>query len=494
MRGLAGRLRYLLLSTRGLVLLAIGFVALVTVVWSTLSGPMVEWGVKDFVVRVLGMRLVEAEREGRIITLYHAIAFPVVAVLVYLMTDSLPMRPQQAATINGTITAGYLTASVSGMIFAYFGRNWVLHGLFVAGQALIFYAGVLLALALWPWQPCYRVTDPARARTRGGVDLERVAFFTMTVATLGSAALGAVAGSHFGNGFKSFLAEDLVREPVKTFLQKAVIGHLHIMLTLIAIATALLIGRWFGFRGVFHRIAMPLMILGTVVVTLGAWSVVITPHAHAIIYVGSVLVMLAALMLVIFGWSKLVQEGLARVGPRAGRPRPGQRLWALIHDPLRFGALWQMVYMNFTVSGVGIFMAIKLDEIFRVWPHREERILLTGHWHILSALIATILLLYFADMMGVRGVARQVYGWTIVLGSNLAFGAVTVFGLKRLFVSEYEQQRLVAATLLLADIGLAAVLVALAAFLIWRLQDLFRRRGMWAGELEAQEPGEGGYR
>ena len=37
-------------------------------------------------------------------------------------------------------------------------------------------------------------------------------------------------------------------------------------------------------------------------------------------------------------------------------------------------------------------MAVKLDEIFRVWPAREERIELTGHWHALSAIIATIIL------------------------------------------------------------------------------------------------------
>ena len=30
-------------------------------------------------------------------------------------------------------------------------------------------------------------------------------------------------------------------------------------------------------------------------------------------------------------------------------------------------------------------MAVRLDEIFRVWPAREERIELTGHWHALSA-------------------------------------------------------------------------------------------------------------
>ena len=31
-----------------------------------------------------------------------------------------------------------------------------------------------------------------------------------------------------------------------------------------------------------------------------------------------------------------------------------------------------MVFMNFNVSFIGLFMAAKLDEIMRVLPHREE--------------------------------------------------------------------------------------------------------------------------
>ena len=126
--------------------------------------------------------------------------------------------------------------------------------------------------------------------------------------------------------------------------------------------------------------------------------------AHKIIYVGSVLVMLAALLLVIFGWDKLIRSRLAESGTKNAGAM--QKLGALLHDPLRFGALWQMVYMNLTVSGVGIFMAVKLDEIFRAWPAREERISLSGHWHIFSGVIATILLLFYADLAGVRHVAH----------------------------------------------------------------------------------------
>ncbi len=143
--------------------------------------------------------------------------------------------------------------------------------------------------------------------------------------------------------------------------------------------------------------------------------------------------------------------------------------------------------MNFTVSGVGIFMAVKLDEIFRVWPAREERISLTGHWHILSGIIATIILLYYADLAGLKGKTRRWFGWLVIIGSDIAFGAVTVFSMKRLFVSEWAQQAVVNWAILFADVGLITVLVVLAALMGWRLIDLFKRRGRWTEELAESE-------
>jgi len=444
---------------------------------------MVEFGISDFVVRTLDLSLLPAEREGRIIMLYHCIAMAIVAIEVYFITDSLHMKSHEQSTINGTVTAGYLLTLIFGMLFAYFGHNFVFHGLYLFGLSLMFFAGILLAAALWPWRKEYRINDPAYARTRRGVDLERVAFFTMAVTTLGSALFGAVTGSYWGNGHETFLAEDLIRVPHKDALQLAVIGHLHIMLTLIAVAIALLVGRWVDFKGRLHKLAMPLMIVGTIVVTLGVWSVV--PYesiAHKIIYGGSTLILLAALFLVIYTWNKLIKERLA--AQNITKANFGQKIKALVHDPLKFGATWQMVFMNFTVSFIGIFMAIKLDEIFRVWPAREERIILTGHWHILAALIATIILFYYGDMAGLKGRARRWYGWSIIICSDVAFAAVTVFALKRLFVTESNQQPLVNFTMLFADIGLALVLVALAGFLLWRLIDLFKKKGRWSQELD----------
>ncbi|MGD8850597.1 MAG: hypothetical protein PVF18_12775 [Anaerolineales bacterium] len=476
------RFRFLFQSTKGLILLAVAMISIVTAVWGMLSGPMVEWGVRDIVVSLTGMKMVPAEREGRIIMLYHSIALAVIAIETYMITDLVPMRGHQRVTINATITGGYLLTMIFGLWFGYFGQNFVFHGLFLFGQSLTFFAGALLAAALWPWRNEYRVSDPAYAQTRGGVDLERVAFFTMAIATLGSALFGAVTGSYWGNGHETFLAEDLIREPHKTYLQKSIIGHLHIMLTLIGVAITLIVGRWQDFKGRLHKFAMPSMIIGTIIISLGAWSVVVAEWAHTVIYVGSVPVLLGGLFFVIFSWDKLIRTGLKEKGISKGNA--AQKIKALVRDPLKFGVGWQMVYMNFTVTGVGLFMAAKLDEIFRVWPHREERIVLTGHWHILSAIIATIILLYYADLAGLKGKARKWFGWLVIIGSDLAFAAVTTFEMKRLFVSEAEQQPLVNWAMLLNEIGLGILLVVLAALMVWRLIDLFRARGRWRTEFE----------
>ena len=482
MRFIKTRFNYLFGSTKGLILVAIAMVALVTAIWGMLSGPMAELGVREVVVKALGMDLVQAEREGRIIILYHSIAMAIVAIEVYMITSLLKMKPFFKSAINAIITIGYLVTMIFGMGFAYFGHNWAFHGLYIFGLSLIFLSGVMLCIALWPWNPEYKVTDKQYSHTKKGFDLERVAFFATAVTTVISALFGAVPGSYFGNGFETFLAENIIRYPEKTIMEYSVIGHLHIMLALIAIMITLIIGRWLNFKGILHKFAMPLMILGTIVLNLGVWGVVtpLEPIAHMIIYVGATPSMFAALLLLIWSWGKLIRERTAHLQ----KPTSGQKLSALIRDPLKFGPTWQMLYMNFTTSGIGIFMAIRLDEIFRVWPAREERIELTGHWHVLSAIIATIILMYYGDMIGLKGKLRQWYGWLIIILSDIAFGAVTIFEMKRLFISEAEQQPLVNVLMYLMDFGLGMLLTLLAVVMVWRLMDLFKSKGRWTEEVD----------
>lgn len=482
MQALKNRLSYLFGSTKGLILVAIAMVALVTATWGMLSGPMAEMGVREVVVKALGMDLVQAEREGRIIILYHSIAMAIVAIETYMITSLLKMKSFFKIAINAIITVGYLVTMIFGLGFAYFGHNWAFHGLYIFGLSLIFFAGVLLVIALWPWNPAYYVTDKEYAHTKKGLDLERTAFFATALTTVISALFGAVPGSFFGNGFEVFLAENIIRYPEKTTMEYSIIGHLHIMLALIAIMITLIIGRWLNFKGTWHKLAMPLMILGTIVLNLGVWGVVtpLEPIAHMIIYVGATPSMLAALFLLIWSWAKFIREGTAHIQ----KPNFTQKLAAMVRDPLKFGPTWQMLFMNFTTSGIGIFMAIRLDEIFRVWPAREERIELTGHWHALSAIIATIILMYYGDIIGLKGKVRQLYGWAIIVFSDVALAAVTVFEMKRLFISEATQQPLVNGLMLAMDLGLGLLLTLLAVVMVWRLIDLFKSKGRWTEEID----------
>jgi hypothetical protein len=485
MLGIKKRFSYFFMSTKGLALVSIALTSLVVAVFGMLSGPMAEWGVSDIVIRISGMSIFPAEREGRIIILYHVIANAFIATEVYFITSIIKMRQEQRIIINTLVTIGYLTTMVFGLWFAYFGHNYIFHGVFLFGESIMFLAGIYLVVALYPWKREYYVTDKDYAHTKSGVDLERVAFFTMTVATLGSALFGAVAGSNFGNGFEVFLAEDVIRLPEKPPLMLSIIGHLHIMLTLIAVAAALIIGRWLDFKGTLHKLAMPLMILGTIIVTLGVWMVVPYEfYAHYIIYGGSTLILLAGLFLLIFNWDQLIKVRLVEL--RINKANLFQKLRALFHDPLKFGATWQMLFMNFTTSFVGIFFAVKLEEIIRIWPAREERIELSGHWHVLATITATILLLYFADQMGIKGKVRQWFGWLVIISSNIAFGATSVFYLKRLFISEVDQQPLVDLLMLFIETGLGILLTVLAALMIWRLADLFKAKGRWSLELKEE--------
>ena len=116
------RLSYLFSSTKGLALVGIAVLSLVTAIWGMLSGPMVEWGVRDILVQITGMDLIQAEREGRVIMLYHTIAMTVVAIEVYFITGMVKIKKHEQTIINATITVGYLLAIVFGLIFAYFGH------------------------------------------------------------------------------------------------------------------------------------------------------------------------------------------------------------------------------------------------------------------------------------------------------------------------------------------------------------------------------------
>ena len=456
MKNLSNLVQRFLGSIPGLLTVVVAWEAIIVASLSFFSGPLQPLGVAD----LLGLDLGDAQRVGRIIMLYHSLAVPFVAALVYLVLDQVPLAsPEEEQKVRRSITApitvGYMLTSLGGMTFGYGGRSWIAHGLFLVGLSLVFYAGVLLAVALWPSRRW--ASDPARYSHLGGIPLERVAFFLTAVFTLASAAIGGTAGAFFGNGFVAFLAEDIVRQDPHTLFQSMIIAHLHIMLTLIDVLILLLVIRTYRVQGRVHKWAVPLTIVGTVIVTFATWSVIVWEGAHKVINIGSAFLLPGAILVAIWGFALLIREGLGQ-----GNASFARKLRALFRDPVRFGIFFELIFVNVVVTTPGVFVALNLETYRQPAYLAVERTILVGHWHVLATLSATIALFLVADRLGIRGWVRQVFGWGFLLGTSLAF----------LFVNAYmfhPPGQEVTWPVPFFEAGIALSLVALAVFVAVQL-------------------------
>ncbi len=456
MRQLSTILKRLFGSLPGLLILVVAWEALIVATLAPFSGPLQSLGLAGR----LGLGFDDAYRAGRIIVLYHSLAIPFVAALVYLVLDQVPMGTREETrarrrSIVVPVTAGYMLTSLGGMTFAYAGRNWIAHGVYLVGLSLVFYAGVLLTIALWPSR--HWATDPARHAHMGGIPLERFAFFLVALFTLISAAIGAAAGAFFGNGFVAFLAEDIVRQDPHTLFQLMIIAHLHIMLTLIDVLILLLVIRAYRVEGWIHKLAIPLTIIGTVIVTLATWSVIGWEGAHKVINIGSAFLLPGAILVAFWGFAALIHQG-----ETSGGRGPGGKVRALLRDPVRLGIFFELLFVNVVVTVPGVYVAFNLETYRQPGFLPVERTILVGHWHILATLSAVAVLFLIADRLDTRGWVRQLVGWGLLLGSNLSF----VFVLVYIFRQPGEERSW---TIPFFETGIAVSLLALALFVAVKL-------------------------
>ena len=109
----------------GLMLVAVAWDALIVATLAPFSGPLQGLGLAE----LLRLDFSDAHRVGRIIMLYHSLAIPFVAALVYLVLDQVPIGssggensgqglPKAVRSIVTPITVGYMLTSIGGMTFA----------------------------------------------------------------------------------------------------------------------------------------------------------------------------------------------------------------------------------------------------------------------------------------------------------------------------------------------------------------------------------------
>lgn len=167
----------------------------------------------------------------------------------------------------------------------------------------------------------------------------------------------------------------------------------------------LIIARTFGLReGWLYRAAMLLTIGGVTIASLATWSVMVVEKiAHKIINVGAAFLLPGALLVAFYGFFRLAQE--------AQEKGLAWRLRAVLHDPIRFGILFELLFVNFVVTIPDVYVAFNLETYRRPNYLAVERTILVGHWHVLATLSAVIVLFLVVDRLGVQGWLRQLVGW-----------------------------------------------------------------------------------
>ncbi len=201
---------------------------------------------------------------------------------------------------------------------------------------------------------------------------------------------------------------------------------------------------------------MALIIPGILIMTGGDWLVITGwENAHMVINVGAMFLLLAALILMLFGWNKMSQDTL---GASYDEVSWLVRAKAVLNDPVKAGMYFQFLWVNFVVTLPGIYLAINLESV-RELPFEVEKAITTGHWHILVTLTAVIMLMLSIDYLGIQGKVRQLAGWLLTVGSIIAFGFTVVYMFK-------DQVRW---TYYFFDLGLVLIVIAIVIFCVHEL-------------------------
>lgn len=305
-------------------------------------------------------------RQARIVIVYHTIAIPFISLLAILILNTLKIENRLKDRSCSALTFGSIMSSLSGLIFAYFSGGVVLHGLFVTGLAIVFYGGL---------QFFYVVLNP---KTEGfGLNIERISLAVLVASVLVSAGIGAYIGSHFGSGFKAILAEDIIRRS-HNLLERALISHLHIMVALVAASVLLLLTRQFEYYKQKIKSFYYLFLIGVLVTSFSTWAVVIKSlekQAHKIINIGAVLLIFASFVYAFHVLKKYLTKRQS--------------------NEFEMLSVYHLFLVNLSVTAPGVYVATNLHYFRSDKAISIERAFAVGHWHILSATCALILLAIF---------------------------------------------------------------------------------------------------
>ena len=371
-------------------------------------------------------------RTARLIMIYHSLSVPFVCANVFWIMEYYQLREKWIPTLKVLLIPGGFLAGIFGMLFGYT-RIRIFHEFFYFGLFLVFLAGIIFIVAAFPIPG--KFPDP-ESDTKGaqilGMNWEHVNLIILAVCVLISTIYGAFAAVEnftgtiwgLGRATEAFLPEAIVRHHHHDIVERFIVSHLHIQLAQSTAMVLMVAYRASRISGKIYSIVLLFNSIGVMVISYGAWIL-----NHFQIWIGAGLLIICTVLMAQAGLKKIIRDKLGDEGFKLASR--GTKFKAMVSDPVKFAYYFLWVYAQFMVTICGIAVGLQTDDVYRThgWEVLEYTFNV-GHWHNLSVIIATLLMIKAIDVFNVRGRPRKIVGWLFFVGSVVAFGGVNIYMLR----------------------------------------------------------------
>lgn len=371
-------------------------------------------------------------RTARFIMIYHSLSVPFVVANTFWILEYYEVRKKWIPTLKTLLIPGGFLAGIFGMLFGYT-RIRMFHEIFYFGLFLVFLGGVIFIISAFPIPG--KFPDPetnSRGSTILGMNWEYVNLIILAVCVLISTLYGAFAALenftgtiwNLGRPTEAFLPEAIVRHGHHDIVERFIVSHLHIQLAQSTAMVLMVAYRTSRISGRAYTIVLFLNSVGVMVISYGAWIL-----NHFQIWVGAGLLIICTVMMAQAGFKNVIKDNVGEENYES-TSRSG-KIKAMFSDPVRFAYYFLWVYSQFVVTICGIAIGLQTDDVYRTHGYEVlEYSFNVGHWHLLSVVIATLLMIKAIDFYKVQGRKRKIAGWMFFVGSTIAFGGVNIYMLR----------------------------------------------------------------
>jgi len=379
----------------------------------------------------------DINRSARFIMIYHSLAVPFLVANTFWIMEYYDLRSKYVPTLKILLVSGAIMVGTAGMLFG-FTYIRLFHEIFYFGLFLVFLGGIIFVVAAFPIPGKFpNEENSIEGSHTNGLSLENMNLVILAICIMVSTIMGAIAAlENFTgtiwpadmliNGKRepvAFLAEAIIRHHHHDVVEDFVVSHLHIQLAQSAAMVMMVAYRTSKMSGKAYTGVLLTNAIGVIIISYGSWVL-----NHYVIWVGAGILIICTIALGAFGLKNVVRE---KLGDRYESATRGEKIKALLSNPILFNYYFLFLMSHIFVTITGIIVGLQVDEVYRAPGTVElEYDFNVGHWHVLSVLIANILMCKAIDYYKVKGLQRKIGGWVFFIGGVLAFGGADLYMLR----------------------------------------------------------------